>query len=40
MSELKVESYMTAMELNKMAIFEWNILADTLNFDDMMKFVT
>lgn len=40
MAEVKVASYMAAMELNKMAVFEWNVLADTLNFDDMMKFVT
>ena len=40
MTEVKVASYLSAMKLNKMAVFEWDLIEDTLNFDEMMKFVT
>ena len=37
MAELNSEFYKQAIELNQMAVFEWNILEDTLIFDEMMK---
>ena len=34
---MKVDIYKQATFLNQMAVFEWNILEDTLEYDDMMK---
>ena len=40
MTGIKSASYLSVMELNKMAAFEWDLVENTLNFDEMMKFVT
>ena len=40
MTEVKAASYLSVMKLNKMAVFEWDLIEDTLNFDEMMKLVT
>ena len=32
--------YKQATDLNQMAVFEWDILKDTLTFDEMMKVLT
>lgn len=40
MTELEISSYLVAMELNKMAVFEWDIEKDTLISDEMVKVVT
>lgn len=37
MAELNSEFYKQATDLNQMAVFEWNILENTLIFDEMMK---
>ena len=34
---MKTDLYKQATNLNQMAVFEWNILEDTLDFDEMMK---
>ena len=36
MHEMQLDLYKQAAELNQMAIFEWNIPEDTLEFDEMM----
>jgi len=37
MSEVNFETYKDANSLNSMAVFEWNIFADRLNYDEQMK---
>ncbi len=34
---MKNDLYKQAINLNQMAVFEWNLLEDTLEFDEMMK---
>ena len=37
MADLNFETYKDANFLNNMAVFEWNIFEDKLNFDEQMK---
>ena len=36
MSEKWLQLYKTSMDLNRMATFDWDVVADTIEYDEMM----
>ena len=36
MSEKWLQFYRTSLDLNRMATFDWDVVADTLEYDEMM----
>ena len=36
MSEKWLQFYKTSLDLNRMATFDWDVVADTLEYDEMM----